>query len=193
MKNSTVGQFGGFTLIELLVVVLIIGILAAIVVPQYEMAVYKTRFNNVRTWVHSIRNAQEIYYMANNKYADNLEELDVAFPSGCQYLLQPQWDFDTLDCPDARVDISRTYHAITATVKKCPAYKAGCVSYVEPYSVPYRFDVGENVIEDIVGTGPNCVVSKAGGVPQKALEYGKKVCQALGGKERTPQSGRYYL
>lgn len=71
----------GFTLIELLVVVLIIGILAAVAVPQYQKAVLKTRYRGMLPILKSVVQAQEMYYLVNNKYADSWEELDVDVPS----------------------------------------------------------------------------------------------------------------
>mgnify|MGYP004589426731 CR=1 FL=1 len=56
----------GFTLIELLVVVLIIGILAAVAVPQYTKAVEKSRAAGVIQKVKSLQNAVDMYLLAND-------------------------------------------------------------------------------------------------------------------------------
>ena len=76
---------GGFTLIELLVVVLIIGILAAIAYPQYEIAIMKSKMNTALPLMRAIKEANERYYMNNGKYTDDLGLLDVDLPKADRF------------------------------------------------------------------------------------------------------------
>jgi len=77
-KNAKIKK-SGFTLIELLVVVLVIGILASVALPQYQMAVDKARFTQLLTATTSLKQAEERFYLASGKYTDNINDLDIKF------------------------------------------------------------------------------------------------------------------
>ena len=81
----------GFTLIELLVVVLIIGILAAIALPQYEKAVYKSRLAEAMINVKTIESCFDEYVLTNGMPTGTVYLKDM----GCSMELSGgEWDGD---------------------------------------------------------------------------------------------------
>lgn len=84
MKNQK-----GFTLLELLVVVLIIGILAAIALPQYKKAVTKAKVASILPLMRRFYDSLAEFKLRNDVYCHNHSvlsgsELDADFPSDWQ-------------------------------------------------------------------------------------------------------------
>ena len=88
----------GFTLIEILIVVIILGILAAIVVPQFANASTEARTTNLRTTLANVRNSIEVFKAQHNNQAPGITgmwtimtglsdttEVSVAAPAGTHW------------------------------------------------------------------------------------------------------------
>ncbi len=72
----------GFTIIELLVVLVIIGILAAIAVPQFTDTREMAYFAAMKSDVRNLAAQQELYHATNYKYTSSLADLDFVASEG---------------------------------------------------------------------------------------------------------------
>ena len=71
----------GFTLIELLVVVLIIGILSAVALPQYQTAVERSRATEALTQMSAVRSSAERFHSQREAWPTSFNALDIDVPA----------------------------------------------------------------------------------------------------------------
>ncbi len=107
----------GFTLIELLVVVLIIGILTAVAVPQYQKAVDKARASEVVQLINTLQKGTEIWILEHpgeqgNNILDRNSPNQLDVDISCQYSEDDETDdYCYINKNDFHVDIGSSGNA----------------------------------------------------------------------------------
>jgi len=80
----------GFTLIELMIVVAIIGILAAIAIPNYMSYTCKSKQSEAKSILGDMRTLQETYFAEYDTYASSTANLGFKTPKG-----EPRYTYET--------------------------------------------------------------------------------------------------
>lgn len=172
----------GFTLIELLVVVLIIGILSAVALPQYQKVVYKTRLVGGIPLARAIKTAQDAYFLANGKWATSFDDLDVSLPAKCK-----QNGLGWMACGNSWYSLGQNGDFVTSAHTSgyvmliemgCPRFGGACGRISLPYEKSFANWAYQHV------AGPYCEARCAyNGNSQACLEYAHQICKQMSGKE----------
>ena len=153
----------GFTLIELLVVVLIIGILSAIALPQYQKAVEKARMSEAATMLRTIRDAHIRYYLATGEYIDDNDtsklDIDIVGTPAC-------YDAKRIQTKYFVYSPGSNYLALASRVNSSPVCSYGNVAYSIYIPRAYPEKVNCLLINETVATAVQ-----------------KKLCEELNAKE----------
>ena len=163
---NTCTAIAGFTLIELLVVVLIIGILAAVALPQYNVAVEKSRLGAMMPNIKTLKNAAELYYMANGAYIDDVSVMDISNISGCTDIGEGQLLCGNNGWYDWRISDDGNAEAAGGYTRPKGKFKTGIVMYGDHSQTP-------GVVE--------CWAKSDDTVA-------KRVCKSMGGTESRTQT-----
>ena len=76
----------GFTLIELMIVVVIIGILAALAIPRFQVATTKAKESEAKTILKQIYTFQESYRQESGGYSANLAAIGFVAPTNSKFV-----------------------------------------------------------------------------------------------------------
>lgn len=137
----------GFTLIEIMIVVAIIGILAAVAVPQYQNYVRQSRVTIASSTLSAMRVSMEQYFQDNRSYVGACQPGTVApTPGPAPNATSPSFTF-------ACSNLALTAYTVTAT-------GAGPMA-------GFIYTINEQNVRATLGTGPWGVTNAACWIQQK--------------------------
>jgi len=140
MLNRLLKKKGGFTLIELMIVVAIIGILAAIAIPNFIRFQAKSKQSEAKTNLKAIFTAQKAYFGEKDKYVSDFKVVGFDPEPG-----------------------NRFSYSINAACNKAQdasptgrTYSAGCIGQDKARFTEIPTVGGEPLAAGVEGTCPNC-------------------------------------